>query len=402
MRFGVFMAPFHTRQGLNPSAVLRRDLREIQLLDELGYDEAWVGEHHSAGAEIIASPEMFCAWAAGQTERIRLGTGVISLPYHNPLWVADRAVLLDNITRGRFMLGVGPGLLAFDAAMVGLDPGAVRDYLQEDFPVLMHLLRSEESLTVETSRYRLVDARVQLAPYSDFDVAVTSVLTPSGPLLAGRHGVGLLQLSGLTPEGMAVLPEHWKVMQSQAATYGTTVSRDQWRVVGIIHIAETRDQAIEEVRYGLDDYFDYAQYVAGGAVHLLAAGSTFDDRLAWATSTGFALVGTPDDAIAKLGELIDASQGGIGAFLFWAQEWTTSEARRRNYELFAERVMPVFQGSLRRPAAARQHAVDHLGELASQRDAGTRRFLQDHVDSVSSVGRRRLAASNTNGEVKAT
>src|SRR5262252_6102702 len=118
MRFGVFMAPFHTRQGLNPAAVLRRDLREIQLLDELGYDEAWVGEHHSAGAEIIAAPEVFCAWAAGQTQRIKVGTGVISLPYHNPLWVADRALLLDNITRGRFMLGVGPGLLAFDSAMI--------------------------------------------------------------------------------------------------------------------------------------------------------------------------------------------------------------------------------------------------------------------------------------------
>jgi hypothetical protein len=98
----------------------------------------------------------------------------------------------------------------------------------------------------------------------------------------------------------------------------------------------------------------------------------------------------------------DYTVQGIGAFPFWAQEWTTSEARRRHYELFAERVMPVFQGSLRRPAAAREHAVNHLRELASKRDAGTRRFLQDHADSASSLGRKRLAASNTNGEVKTT
>jgi len=118
-----------------------------------------------------------------------------------PCFEADRALLLDNITPGRFMPGIGPGLLAFDSALIGLDPGAVRDDLQEDFPALMRLLRCYAPLTVETSRYRLVEARTQLDTYSDFDIAVTSVLTPSGPLLAGWFGVGLLQLSGLTSEG---------------------------------------------------------------------------------------------------------------------------------------------------------------------------------------------------------
>ena len=114
MKFGVFLAPFH-RLGETPTLALERDFKLIELLDELGYDEAWIGEHHSAGWETIASPEVFIAAAAERTRHIKLGTGVVSLPYHHPLMVANRMVLLDHITYGRSMLGVGPGALLTDA-----------------------------------------------------------------------------------------------------------------------------------------------------------------------------------------------------------------------------------------------------------------------------------------------
>ena len=84
MTFGTFMAPFH-RVGENPTLALERDLELIEWLDALGFDEAWIGEHHSGGWETIASPEVFIATAAGRTRHIRLGTGVVSLPYHHPL-----------------------------------------------------------------------------------------------------------------------------------------------------------------------------------------------------------------------------------------------------------------------------------------------------------------------------
>src|SRR5581483_5932305 len=95
--------------GQNPTLLLHGDIELIELLDQLGYDEAWVGEHHSAGSEIIASPEVFLAHVGARTSRIRLGTGVVSAAYHHPLWVAERAVLLDHLLHGRFMLGLGPG-----------------------------------------------------------------------------------------------------------------------------------------------------------------------------------------------------------------------------------------------------------------------------------------------------
>ena len=229
MRFGIFMAPFHAPTGQNPTAAYARDLATIQLLDELGYDEAWIGEHHSGGVELIPSPEIFIAHVAAQTRHIKLGAGVISLPYHNPLWVADRMMLLDHLTRGRAMMGVGPGALPTDAAMIGIDPLEQRAALEEDFGVLMHLLRSDEPISIETKRYRLVDARSQYRPFTDpcFDIGVAAIASPSGPRLAGRYGVGLLSVGATISESFDALHLHWDVMEERAAEFGTVADREQ-------------------------------------------------------------------------------------------------------------------------------------------------------------------------------
>ena len=110
VKTGVFLAPFH-RLDENPTLALERDMELLQHLDRLNYHEAWIGEHHSGGFEIIASPEMFIAGAAQITRHIRLGTGVVSLPYHHPFTLASRMMQLDHQTRGRAMFGVGPGAL---------------------------------------------------------------------------------------------------------------------------------------------------------------------------------------------------------------------------------------------------------------------------------------------------
>jgi limonene 1,2-monooxygenase len=378
LRFGAFMAPFHATPGDSPTVGLHHDLKIAKHLDALGYDEIWFGEHHSGGVELLGSPEIFGAWVAGQTNRIKIGTGVISLPYHNPLWVAERAILLDHLTRGRFMLGIGPGALATDGDMLGLDVSQLRNYLQEDFPILMRLLRTDDLISIDTGRYRLVDARVQLDPYSDFDIAVTSVFTPSGPMLAGRFGVGLLQLSGLTPDSLAVLPQHWHTVEGQAKEYGTTVEPKDWRVVSIMHIAETKDKAIEQVRYGLDHYFNYFQDIVG-MERLMSAGRTFNDRLEWAIETGYAVVGTPDDAIGQLHEMNLASAGRVGAFLHWATDWASPDDTLDNYRLFAQRVKPEFQGTLRRLNSSKEWVSRNSSEITSKLNDGARQFAADHT-----------------------
>src|SRR5206468_2421774 len=114
LKFGAFLAPHHPI-GEHPMLQFRRDLDFVEQIDALGFDEFWCGEHHSSGWEMIASPEMFLAAAGERTKRIKLGTGVISLPYHHPFNVAQRMVQLDHMTGGRAIFGSGPGALASDA-----------------------------------------------------------------------------------------------------------------------------------------------------------------------------------------------------------------------------------------------------------------------------------------------
>ena len=378
LKFGIFMAPFH-QLGEDPTLALDRDLELLQWLDYLGFDEAWIGEHHSGGVELIPSPEIFIAHAAAQTRYIKLGAGVISLPYHNPLWVADRMILLDHLTRGRAMMGVGPGVLPTDATMIGIDPLEQRAALEEDFEVLMHLLRSDEPISVETKRYRLVDARSQYRPYTDpcFEIGVAAIASPSGPRLAGRYGVGLLSVGATISEGFDALHLHWDVMEERAAEFGTVADRGKWRLVGPMHLAESREQAIRDVRHGLDPFCEYTQKTIA-APHFRAAGSTFDERVAWVNDTGLGVIGTPDEAIAQIERLAEQS-GGFGCYLMMAHEWADPEATRRSYELFARYVMPRFQNSATRLQASERWAASVQAGLDVRQAQALKEWTEKHA-----------------------
>jgi len=170
LRFGIFMPPMH-KTGVNPTLALHRDLQLLEHLDRLGYHEAWIGEHHSAGSELIASPEVMIAAAAERTKHIKLGTGVNSLPYHHPFMLADRIVMLDHLTRGRMMFGAGPGQLTSDAYMLGIDPMTQRPRMEQSLDVMMRLFRGE-TVTEKTDWFTCQEAVLQVKPYSDFDIAV--------------------------------------------------------------------------------------------------------------------------------------------------------------------------------------------------------------------------------------
>src|SRR3954452_17061686 len=182
LRFGVFFAPFQP-VGQDPTLALEYDLARVEALDKMGYDEAWFGEHHSGGYEIIGSPEIFIAAAAERTKHIKLGTGVVSLPYHHPWLVADRLVLLDHPTRGRMIFGAGPGALPTDAHIMGIDPVDQRRMMEESLDAILALLRSDEPVSRETDWFTMREARLQMRPYSfpHPEVAVAAMVTPSGP-----------------------------------------------------------------------------------------------------------------------------------------------------------------------------------------------------------------------------
>ena len=363
LRFGIFMAPFHP-PGENPTLALQRDLELVEHLDRLGWDEAWIGEHHSAGSEIIASPEIFIATAAERTRHIKLGTGVVSVSYHNPFWVAERAVLLDHLTRGRFMLGLGPGSLPTDAAMVGLDQSQTRALLADGVDVIVRLLRSDEPVTFRNERWDLRDARLHLRPYSDFDVAVAAVASPAGPQLAGRYGLGLLSIGATQAAGFDVLGLHWGVMEERAAHFGTTVDRAAWRLVGLMHIAETREQAFRDVEYGIEQWFRYFQRVAAFP-QMAVGGDDVRGMIEFVNETGLGSIGTAEDAVVQIERLQKQSDGGFGAYLLLAHEWANPSATHRSYELITQHVMPVFQGQAWSTLQAKERAEASRPELAA-------------------------------------
>jgi limonene 1,2-monooxygenase len=344
LRFGIFLAPFH-KPGINPTLALRGDLELVQWLDRCGYDEAWFGEHHSAGTEISASPEIMIATAAERTRHIKLGTGVVSVSYHNPLWVAERLVLLDHLTRGRVMLGVGPGSLPTDGIMVGIQQSQTRGLLEDGLDVMMKLLTSDEPVTLKNERWDLREARLHLRPYSNpvFDVAVAAVASPTGAKLAGRHGIGMLSVGATTAAGFDMLALHWDVLTAEAKAHGKAVDRSKWRLVGLCHVAETKERAYRDVEYGIEHWFRYFQQVAAFP-QMAVVGNSVGEMIEFINASGLGAIGTPEGCAAQIKRLWQQSNGGFGAYLLLAHNWANPQATLRSYELIAREVMPQFQG----------------------------------------------------------
>lgn len=380
LRFGTFMAPFHPPEH-SPSLSLETDLQLLELMDTLGFDEAWIGEHHSAGSEIIASPEIFIATAAARTNTIKLGTGVVSLPYHNPLWTAERMVLLDHLTKGRVMFGVGPGALPTDAAMLGLEPSELRPLLEEYMAIIMHLLTSDEPISYKSDRLTLNDARLHLRPYSDplFDIAVAAVASPSGAKLAGMYGAGVLSLGATVAIGMDVLAHHWSIQEEVAEKHGQIADRSKWRLVGLMHLAESEEEARRDVEYGMEQWFRYFQNVAAFP-QMAVDGGNLREMIDFVNG-GLGVVGTPDMAIAQIEELLEQSDGGFGAFMTLAHNWANPESTRKSYELFARHVMPRFQGQVDTLLNAADRARASRPELADKQlaavDEAAQRYEQE-------------------------
>jgi limonene 1,2-monooxygenase len=366
LQHGVFIAPYHDIDE-SPTVALRRDLELVEHLDRLGFKEAWFGEHHSTGWEVIGSPELMIAAAAENTKHIRLGTGVVSLPFHNPLMVANRIIQLDHMTLGRVMFGVGPGLLPTDAMMLGVDIKSQRDMMVEALEVILPLLRGEE-VTHEASWFTLNRAKVHLLPYTwpHPEVAVASAITPSGGMLAGRLGLGMLCVAATETAGFDVLGENWRVANEVAAEHGRTMDARQLRLVAPMYIAETREKARADVAQGLARWCDYFDRVAPkGMGGLLDHGDPVDLLV----GAGRAVIGTPADAITMI-EKLRAKQGEFGVLLIQATNWAEWENTKRSYELYARFVMPHVSGVNRNRAQSFHRLKEEFETIQDERQKG--------------------------------
>jgi limonene 1,2-monooxygenase len=230
----------------------------------------------------------------------------------------------------------------------------------------MQLLTTEEPVTFKNDRWDLREARLHLRPYSNplFDVAVAAVASPTGPKLAGRHGVGMLSIGATTAAGFDALALHWNVVEEQARKYGKTVDRLKWRLVGLVHCAETKEQAYRDVEYGIEHWFRYLQSVAAFP-QMTVGGSNIQEMIAFVNDTGLGAIGTPDMCTDQIDRLMKQSNGGFGAYLLLAHNWANPTATLRSYELVAREVMPRFQGQAHATLEAARRAEAARPELAA-------------------------------------
>ncbi len=384
MKFGIFMAPFHP-VGENPTLALERDFELIEKLDAWGYDEAWIGEHHSAGWELIASPEVFIAAAAARTKHIKLGTGVVSLPYHHPLMVADRMVLLDHITRGRTLFGVGPGALPTDAVMLGIDPSLQRPRMNEALKIIKRLFTEVEPITYESDWFTLKNARLQLRPYTKphMPIAVAAVTSPSGMIAAGETGSGVLTMNVPRGRDASALADFWGIAEETAAKNGNVMDRNNWRVVLHVHLADTREEALRQMSHRGGRYRkEYSEGTTGAAPPTEYG---IDEFAAHAQESGDWCIGTPDDLIEKI-EALQHYTGGFGGLMVQTVDWADTADMHRSYELLARYVMPQFQDALSGIEASKADASANLAHLKAVRQAALEKARTDYVESKSPSG----------------
>ena len=381
LQFGTFLAPHHPL-GEHPTLQFQRDIDFAAHLDRLGFDEFWCGEHHSTGWEMIASPEMFLAAAGQVTHTIRLGTGVISLPYHHPYMVAQRMVQLDHMTRGRAMFGSGPGALPSDARTLGVDPMLLRDRQDEAIGIVRRLLAGEDRFSYETDWFTMRDAALQILPLQEhMPMTVASSISPSGMQLAGKYGIGALSIASNSTEGIAALPTQWGFAEEAALAHGQTVDRRDWRVMMAWHIAETREQARNEAVQGLHRWHnDYNVHVLGrpGAVRVEDPWTLLDQVTeTGAGGGGAAVVGTPDDLVAAIQHMREIT-GGFGVVLGFAHDWANREATLRSWDLVARYVVPAVNGYIRPMQASADFVHDHQTELIAGATAAVMSKIMAH------------------------
>ena len=380
MKFGSFMGPFH-RVGENPTLALDRDLELIDWMDSLGFDEAWIGEHHSAGWEIISSPEVFIAAAAQRTRYIKLGTGVVSLPYHHPLMVANRMVQLDHMTHGRVLFGVGPGALPGDAYMMGIPHETQRERMDESLGVILRLFTETEPITYKSDWFELKEALIQLRPFQQpyMPVSVASIQSPAGVSLAGKHGASVLTIT--VPRdpsaGPADLKGLWAIAEESAAEHGQQMNRHDWRLVLPVHLAETRKEALDDVRTGSAQYL--REYSEGTNGRKAVFDGPMDKVVDNMSESGSWVIGTPDDCIEAINRLQEQS-GGFGGFLVQTIDWASREKMLRSYELLARYVMPHFQGTVASTYASNQWAAERQETLVAGRVRAIDRAKQVYAD----------------------
>ena len=369
MRVGYFAMPLHP-PGSDPGQTMEDDLQQLVVLEGLGFEEAWIGEHFTAEWENIPCPDLFIAKALGLTRTIRLGTGVSCLPNHDPLMLAQRIAQLDQLARGRFLWGVGSGGFPGDFELFGFDPktGEHREATRAILDLVLELWKDPKPGLYESKHWRFrvpepqadIALQLHLRPFQrpHPPIAVAGVSASSETLvLAGERGYIPMSIN-FVPAG--VLRTHWEGVETGAKRAGRVADRRTWRIARDVYVADTDARARREAIGGTlgRDYRDYFLRLLPKlrGFDMLKVDPAMPDAevtLEYLCDNIW-IVGSPDTVARKLATL-SADVGGFGTLLVIAHEWTPRRAWERSMRLLAEEVVPRLSraGSARSRAAGR-------------------------------------------------
>ena len=350
MRFGIFTMPEHPPWE-NWTLSYDRDIAEIVKAEELGYDEYWIGEHHSGGYENVPMPELMIAKASAVTSRIKLAPGTINLPYHDPFLLAERMAFLDHLTHGRLIWGFGGGGLPTDWELFDMPPEDTRPRMEESIEIIRQLNESSEPTSFQGKFWQFENRAIQVRPLQrqpEYAIAGLTGLNSYG--IAGREGFSALSVyftSTRAPQNEAFpdLFEQGRAMDEAAQLAGRdpAKARDDWRIVREVYVSGSREQALEEIREGAQASYDYLIELGLGA--LMKHDPEMPDEelsLEWMIDNTPWIIGSPDDCIEGIRHLQEET-GGFGVFVLNSRDWVPTDLNYRSMEMFARRVMPAFR-----------------------------------------------------------
>lgn len=356
LEFGVFQMPEY-RPVLNWTLALDNMVQQAAHVEQLGFSEYWVGEHHSAGHETVPIPDMMLARIAEATDTIRLGPATINLPYeiHDPFFVAERMAFLDQLSHGRVNLGYGAGALPRDMELFDVDTDTQKAKMWEAVDVIETYLEAEEPTDFTGEFYQYEDRLVQLpflqenppsavAGLSSYSTHVNAVKGGHRPM-----SIAFTPLSAPDNPAAVSLKDQAAAIDEGAKAIGRdpAAAHDEWAIGREVFVAESKEAAYNEIREGVEEYYDYLFGLGdGGLVNLVVTDEnmTRDDvTVEWMIENYPFIIGSPEDCVKQIKQLYHEVDG-FGTLIINAHDWMLPESRWRDmYELFAEEVMPAFQ-----------------------------------------------------------
>lgn len=365
MQLGFFTQPVHPA-GRDYAETLAEDREIFLLADRLGFSEAFCGEHLVDTIENVPSSLLFLASLVGETTTMKLGTGVLNLPFTHPATAAAQVALLDNMLRGRFILGVGAGVGRADAEALGILDADRNAMMEEALEHMLALWTGEAPYQLSGEFWNITTERT-LLPQLGLGEMVRPYQRPHPPLLGASGDPGSRRVATMGSRGWLLmssdtippsrLAEQWEAYARGCEEGGHAADRGRWRVVRSIFVGEDEQRAKAYGKTDADspyrEHFEHFhfKFQKGRKLDLIKDDPQMADEDV--TLDHFVdsciIAGGVHEVVEEILALHEAT-GGFGTLVYAGKNWTDPALSRRSMELMAEEVLPAVNAALGRDA----------------------------------------------------